>query len=148
MSRGLLVLFAWIWMLEACLLATSESGQNIQYTCKWETALLTWENFTEIAKEQFATTLGRGHPLIWSKQHKGGTPTSSMSKESAFSVRSWASWGGTRMGGAFSGVEVKVCPSLTTWMPSPSVLWLVDWRSADSGRGSVSLLCCSGLTGH
>ena len=61
-----------------------------------------------------------------------------MSKESAFSVRSWASVGGTRVEGAFSGGEVMIFSSLITWVP-------FSVCCAPLAAGPV--LLCSGLLG-
>lgn len=67
-----------------------------------------------------------------------------MSKESVFSLQSWASLEAVRVEAAFSGVEEMFASSLATWGPASSFLWLADWRSADSSWGSGPELLHSG----
>lgn len=101
-----------------------------------------WEHKTSVRRWE--------NPDITKYKHVEPHNTSSMSKESAFSVRSWASLGGARVGGGFSGVESRFfsSSSFTTWVFS-TVLWLVDWTSADAVWGcplaAGSALLCSGL---
>lgn len=107
-------------------------------------------SISEITPSLCGARLDPGIEKCWRYQ----THTSSMSKESAFSVRSWASLGGTRVGGTFSGVEVRFFFSSSSfpiaWVPF-SVPWLVDWRSVDcvccAPLAAVLVLSCSGLLG-
>lgn len=74
-------------------------------------------SISEITPSLCGARLDPGIEKCWRYQ----THTSSMSKESAFSVRSWASLGGTRVGGTFSGVEVRFFFSSSSfpiaWVP-------------------------------
>lgn len=135
--------FAW----ESSFAGWVELPQGEQMKIRWSGKRPKWCHWATCAWEEVILWMIKKKQYEEGRRNTGNPHTSSMSKESAFSVRSWASKGGVSMERAFSGVKVRSVSSLATWSPSSSVFWWVVWRSAEAGWCSGPVLLCSGLIG-